>query len=284
MSDSSEHTELVEEVWRSYLTTGEIPDVTAPFGLTYRRFKHIMRLLPGDPRCTLCYVPFHGIAASFARTMMRRTRSPMNPNLCNICELFAEQHKGGAEVELSMLFADIRGSTTLAQEMSPAEYSQRINRFYQVTTDLMIESYGLIEKLIGDEVVGLYVPGIAGPHHTRVALETAQAMLQATGHGSDEGPWVPIGAGVHTGVAFVGSVGSNDGMSTITALGDAVNITARLASAAGPGELLVSAAASREAQMDDAELEYRELSLKGVNEPMSVYVVQANTSMVFKDT
>lgn len=268
----------VDEMWRAYLTTGDVPGARE-MGLTAKDFKRLMRAIPSDPRCTLCYVPFGGVGAPVARLLFGRKRSRMNPKWCNVCEQFAEHNHGGAEIELSMLFADIRGSTSLAQEMSPSEFRRQIERFYNVTVHLMIQSNAMIQDLIGDEVAGLYVPGLAGPDHARVALETAHAILHATGHADATGPWIPVGIGVHTGIAFVGAVGSTQGLTTITALGDAVNTTARLASAAGPGEILVSEATCRAAGLDVTGLEARRLSLKGRDEPVDVRVVQAATTL-----
>ena len=69
-----------------------------------------------------------------------------------------------------------------------------------------MRSSALVDKLVGDEVIALYVPGVAGEHHPRRAIEAALELLKVTGHGSAEGPWLPIGAGVHTGVASIGAV------------------------------------------------------------------------------
>ncbi len=95
-----------------------------------------------------------------------------------------------------------------------------------------------------------------------------------TGHDDPDGPWVPVGAGVHTGNAFFGTVGSNEGVTDVTALGDAVNASARLASAAATGELLVSEAAISAAQWDVYGLEERDLELKGRSESMKVRVIR----------
>ena len=130
-----------------------------------------------------------------------------------------------------MLFADVRGSTALAEQVSPTEFSRLISRFYKVSADVMVNSDAMVDKLIGDEVTGLYTPGLAGLDHARVAIEAAKLLLTVSGHTDKEGPWVPVGAGVHTGRAFVGSVGSEQGLTDITTLGDAPNTAARLASA-----------------------------------------------------
>lgn len=114
-----------------------------------------------------------------------------------------------------------------AEKLGSREFSRLIDRFFRVPSDVLVHSDGLIEKLIGDEVAGLYISGFAGPQYTRRAVQAARQLLEATGHGSTAGPWVPVGVGVHHGKAFVGAVGSKDGIVDFTALGDAVNATAR---------------------------------------------------------
>ena len=118
----------------------------------------------------------------------------------------------------------------------------------------------------------MYFPLLSGWRHAERAVETARALLRATGHTDAGGPWLPLGAGVHTGPAWVGAVG--DGQRTeLTALGDTVNTTARLASVAGAGEILVSAAAAAAADLDPG-LERRSLDLKGKANPTEVFVVR----------
>lgn len=256
---------MVEAAWRAYLTTGDFA--------SERRLRTVFRLMPGSPRCKNCYAPFHGLGAPIARSVYHRRPSNLNPMLCNACERYADQYQGGAEIELSLLFGDIRGSTTLAEKMTPTEYGKLINRFYAETTKVMVWSNALIDKIIGDQVAGMYVPGFAGPHHARVAVEAAQAMLRATGHDDPNGPWIPIGIGIHTGVAFVGAVHSDEGMTDITVLGDAPNTAARLSSSAAQGEILVSAAAAGAGGLRVDGLESRTLDLKGKTEQVTVHVL-----------
>jgi adenylate cyclase len=173
-----------------------------------------------------------------------------------------------------MLFADVRGSTALAEQMNAREYSQLINRFYKVATHVLIQTDALVDRLIGDEAIGLYIPGFAGPGHPRKAIEAAQDLLRQTGHSDSKGPWLPVGIGVHTGPAFVGVVGDESSTADFTALGDNVNITARLASQAGPGEVLISDTAYAAANINLGELEHRQLELKGKSEPTGVHVLR----------
>jgi len=197
----------------------------------------------------------------------------MNPHLCNACESFAEDHQGGAEIELSLLFADVRGSTTLAESMSPTEFSELINRFYNVATQIMVNTDALIDKIIGDQVAGMYVPSFCGQHHASRAVEAATQLLHETGHHSPEGSWIPLGVGVHTGVAFVGSVGRDGGLSDITVLGDAPNTAARLSSSARQGEILISETAYENIGPRLGNLKKRSLELKGKSQPVTVYVL-----------
>src|SRR6185295_19001799 len=113
-------------------------------------------------------------------------------------------------------------------------------RVYRVSSEVLFEADAIIEKFVGDEVFGLFLPFLAGRDHARKAVDAAEALLRATGHGSRAGPWVPLGAGVHCGTALVGIVTSAEDKSDFTALGDAVNIAAHLASQAKIGEVLVT--------------------------------------------
>jgi len=202
------------------------------------------------------------------RLVLKRRRSVKNPNYCDVCETFVRTHPGGAEVEISMLFADVRGSTTLAEQMRPTEFSRLMNRFFDCANRVVIDSDGVVDKLVGDEVVALYVPAI-GPDHTRKAVEAAGELLRATAD------LVPVGAGVHTGVAYVGAVGSDSTVADFAALGDAVNVTARLVSLAGAGEALISEAAHIASGSALGDLDRRELSLKGRDAPLAVRVLRA---------
>lgn len=264
MSELSEQDARVERLWRRYLTEGEFE---------HERFeRRFFRLLPGGRRCKNCYAPFDGAGSYVVRALYGKEPSSLNPRLCNICEKFAREHQGGVDIELSLLFADVRGSTELAETMSPREFSQLINRFYNTATQIMVRSDALIDKIIGDQVAGMFVPGFVGPNHAGQALQAGREILQATGHGQPEGPWIPLGAGVHTGTAFVGSVVSEEGSSDITVLGDVPNTTARLASSAGVGEILISEASCQAAGMDLGEMESRDLELKGKSSPVRTYI------------
>ncbi|MGE5462678.1 MAG: adenylate/guanylate cyclase domain-containing protein [Syntrophothermus sp.] len=252
----------LEEQWYKMLTEGEpLP----------RRLYHLHGLLPSAPRCKICGSPFKGWGG-FIMHLTGRDQSRYNPRFCVKCKVF--ERPGGAEVTLTMLFADVRGSTTLAEKMSAREFSQLMNRFYKSATHVLIQTDALVDRLLGDEAIGLYLPGFAGPDHPRKAIEAAQELLRLTGHQDSKGPWLPVGIGIHTGPAYVGVVGSEGSTADFTALGDSVNITARLASQAGAGEILVSDATCSAAGLNMNDLEHRRLDLKGKTEPIGVYVLR----------
>ncbi len=111
-------------------------------------------------------------------------------------------------------------------------------------------------------MIALFIPGFVEENHAYIAMRAARAILRATGHEDRGGPWIPVGVGVHTGHAFAGKV-EEEGVSNITVLGDAANVTARLATLAGPGEILISAAAFQAAKLPVSELEPRTFELRG---------------------
>lgn len=198
----------------------------------------------------------------------------MNPLMCNTCEETVRRLEYGTELEMSILFADIRGSTPLAESMTPTEYKELIDHFYNETTHVLVHSYAIIDKLVGDEVSGYYIPGIVGEDFALKSVEAAQKVLQVTGHENPEGPWVPVGAGIHTGMAYYGVVSSADGLVELTALGDTVNVASRLVSQAAAGEIVISERTVRKAGIDTANLHKRRLELKGKSAPMDVWVMQ----------
>lgn len=228
-------------------------------------------MLPRDPRCKFCNAPFQGVGATIVRAFFGKQRSLLNPRFCNLCDVASRQFPGGAEVPMSMLFADVRGSTALSEKMSPMEFSRLINRFYTGSTKAIIEEDGLVEKLAGDAVAAFWGAGFAGPSYIQRTLKVAQNPARVMARQE-----IPVGIGVHSGVAYFGAVGAADGLTDITAAGDEVNTAARLASQAAAGEIVVSERALRDAGLDGSGLESRSLELKGISEPILVRVMRGS--------
>jgi adenylate cyclase len=203
------------------------------------------------------------------RTVFGKRPAENNPNLCSACFTFVTNNHGGAEIEISLLFADIRGSTGLAETISPGEYRSLLDRFYNAAADAIFSNDGFLDKFVGDEVVATFAPLLAGEQHAIRAVDAARDLMKATGHGSAGGPWVPLGAGVHTGTTWMGAVGEG-AAANMTALGDAVNVTARLAALAEAGEILVTSEAALAAGVDTTTLPHRSLELRGRQQPTEV--------------
>ena len=239
--------------------------------LRARRLRRMWRTLPSAPRCKMCTSPFGPPFGPILR-VVGKGRWPGNPSYCRGCFRDLYRNREGAEVECTMFFADVRGSTALAESMAPAAFRGLMDRFYGVAAGVLVDHEAVVDKFVGDEVVGIFISALAGPDHAKAAIEAGLALLRATGNDGSS-PWVPIGIGVNTGIAYVGAVGTEEHVE-FTALGDVVNVTARLAGAAGAGELLVTTSAARAAELDVRGLEGRTLDLRGRTDATEVVVLR----------
>jgi adenylate cyclase len=236
-----------------------------------KRQRHIFSMLPHDPRCKFCNAPFEGIGAAIVKMLYGKQRSYLNPRFCNMCDEASRRFPGGAEVAMSMLFADVRGSTALSEQMRPAEFGKLINRFYTSATKAINEEDGLVEKLAGDAVAAFWGAGFAGPDYVRRTVKVAQKMARVMVQQS-----IPVGIGIHAGVAYFGVMGTADGLTNISAIGDEVNMAARLASKAAAGEIIASEAVLTAAGIDGSALEERSLELKGISGLVRVRVLRSD--------
>jgi adenylate cyclase len=253
-----------EELWRSLLTGANSK---------LRSGRRFFGLLPAPntptARCNMCLVPFDGLLAPVVRLIWHRVRWARSPLYCDVCQGVLKKYPGGVELEVAVLFADVRGSTTLATRMPPGEYSRLMQRFYTAAGRVLAKHNAYIDKLIGDEVMAIFLPMLSGADVARDAILASRELLLATGH--DGEPWLPVGVGVHAGIAFVGSVGTEGGVYEMTALGDSVNMAARLAGAAGQGEIVMSEPTYRTAN-PDFPAGAKTLTLKGFDNPVAARV------------
>jgi adenylate cyclase len=258
-----------EDAMRGFLS-GEDPGMA--------RMRRVMRRIPDGPHCKLCAAPFEGPGGAVLRHV-GFARFPGNPAICNSCiKGLNKMGVYGAEIPASLLFADIRGSTGIGERMSPTEYRAFLDSFYTLSSTTILDNDGIVDKFVGDEVIGLFFMAISGSEHAAAAIRAARALLEAVGRpdASASGP-IPVGAAVHTGVAFVGSTGAGGQVSDFTALGDVVNTTARLASEADAGELLVSVDAATAGGLDSVALGRRTLSVRGRSDAIEVVSVRPTT-------
>ena len=215
------------DYWKKLLS-GEIPGL--------KPNQRLFRSLSSAPRCKLCHAPFEGPFAPILRVIGFR-RWNLNAQLCGFCIKGIAMHQGGAEIPVSLLFADVRDSTALAETMSPAEFRITLRPFFTAVAAAVDTEHGVIDHIVGDGVMAMWIPGFVGDDHPQravVAGRSTAAALQARADFSS-------GVGVHTGIAYVGVVG-DEGSLDFTVIGDTANTAARLGSAGSQGELVMSEA------------------------------------------
>jgi adenylate cyclase len=247
------------ELWSKVLSDGHASLVRA---------RHLFRVLPSEPRCKLCNNPFGGVGGRVLRVAGFRP-SRKNPNLCTRC--CDSLPAGGAEVDIAVLFADIRGSTGLGEQTVATDFAALLNRFYATATHTLLRHDAVIDKLIGDEVMAFFVRGITGTGYRRNAVQAGLDLLRAVGYGTDSGPWLELGVAVNAGVAYVGNVGAD--VVDFTALGDPVNVAARMQESAAAGELLVADGVHDEL---GAGAPHRTLTMRGREQPVEAVVLSAS--------
>ena len=265
--DHDDERDQHSEEWRAVLM-GDISSL--------KYLRAVLGKVPAGPRCKLCAAPLKAPGSVILKPFGFGP-SKLNRRLCRACFRSVDKKPGGAEIELSLLFADVRGSTSLAEHMQPQEFSRLISRFYGTAARVVDEWDGIVDKFVGDEAVALFIPGFAGEDHAARAVKAARELLMETGHGNGE-PWIPVGVGVHTGLSYVGYIGEGDALD-FTALGDTVNTAARLTSMAKAGEIVISAAAAAAAALDTSALEKRTLELRGREQTVDAWVQPAISSV-----
>jgi adenylate cyclase len=244
-----------QEQWRAVLTEpGHAPQA------------RLFGMLPSNPRCPICHAPY-GMPFGPIMHLLGMGRSKRYPQLCNPCFTMMLHNRGGAEVPITVLFADVRGSTGMAERSSASDFSALLTRFYAMVTEAVRAEGGIIDKFLGDGVMALFIPSFTNGEHAARGLRAAQRILREAE--------LPIGIGVNTGQAFTGFLGPSDEVSGFSAVGDAVNVAHRLGEAAGSGELVV---AGDQLALDvppsngpDEAWEVGELQVKGRDQPVRAW-------------
>jgi adenylate cyclase len=228
----------------------------------------IFRTLPRSPRCGICGAPFAGVGRWIVGPLGYRP-SRKNPTVCATCVEFSPP--GGMTQYVGVLFVDLRGFTARFDGADPQEASVLLRRFYRCAEDILFPD-AVIDKLIGDEVMALYLPDLKPKmtHHDVPALMLGHALelLRSVGYGSGSPPFAEMGIGIDVGDAFVGNIGQR-ALYDFTAVGDVVNTASRLQGQALPGEVVLS---ERVADGVPGPVGTRvELQLKGKREPQTAY-------------
>jgi adenylate cyclase len=239
------------------------------YGLN-RALNWLFFVLPRSPRCGACGAPFAGVGRWIAGPLGYRP-SRKNPTVCATCVELAPP--GGMKLPTGILFADLRGFTARFDGGDPEEAATVLRRFYQCAEEVLFPK-AIIDKLIGDEVMALYLPDLkrdfSHEEAPAVMLEHALGLLRAVGYGSGEEPFVEMGIGLDFGEAFVGNIGQR-ALYDFTAVGDVVNTASRLQSQAAGGEIMLSERVAD--ALPNPIGTAVQLTLKGKSEPQTAYRV-----------
>lgn len=233
-----------------------------------RAFFWIMRHLPSEPRCRLCRAPYGG----FGGRLMRRVGfgpSRKNPSLCVTC--FEKAPMGGAQMEIGVLFADLRGFTAASESMAPEAVAAMLNRFYGSATEVLSRC-AIIDKMVGDQVMALYLPPLLSERWENEMLRDARELLAWAGERVAAEAPLQLGVGLDVGEAFVGNVGSGE-VKDFTALGDVVNTASRLQSSALAGQIVIAERLYERLSEPPLEARAATLALKGKSEETRAYVL-----------
>jgi adenylate cyclase len=250
--------------WQGILR-GETPMALGP-----RLGRRLFGLIPGYGRCKFCNAPFRGPYAGAFR-WVGYSPSRKNPNICARC--IERAPEGGALVQLSVFFADVRGYTSLAERMSSVAATMLLSRFYGAASAALLSQEAVLGQIAGDVVMALFVPGLAGSAYQGKAVEAGRSLLLAVGYGTAEGNWLDVGVGICSGEEFVGNVGGG-GFKDFTALGDVTNTAARLQAAARGGEIIMCASTYGAVRDRHLEAEALDLQLKGKQVPVRAYRIR----------
>jgi adenylate cyclase len=236
-------------------------------GFAQRAGRRVFGLMPSPWRCRFCNAPFRGPYAGTARRL-GYTPSRKNPHLCARCVEHAPE--GGAIVPVAVLFADVRGYTSLCERLTAEQVREFVNRFYKTASAALLAQEGLLGQVAGDEVEGMFVPGLAGSRYRQKAVEAARSLVRAVRYADSPAGALEVGIGIASGKEFVGNV-AGGGYKDFAAVGDVTNTAARLTSSARNGEIVVDSETYAAASRAYPDAQHRRLLVKGKQEPLEAY-------------
>ena len=249
--------------WRGILR-GE-----SPLAVSQRLGRRAFSLVPASLRCKFCNAPFRG-SYTWIFGRLGYTPSRKNPRICERC--IERAPEGGDLVPLSVLFADVRGYTTLAEKLTSIETTALLHRFYRVASDALLAHDAILGQIAGDEVMAIFVPGLAGSGYPRQAVDAGLGLLRRLGWGTPD-PWLDVGVGICTGEEYVGNIGGG-GFKDFTAIGDVTNTAARLQASARGGELMMCAATFATLASAYPNAQRQSLQLKGKTATVESYRIR----------
>lgn len=200
----------------------------------------------------------------------------LSPNLVDqVVKGKLQLEKGGALSEVTMLFSDIRGFTSMSESRAPQEIVRLLNEYFELMVDVLFKYEGTLDKFVGDEIVALFGAPVPMPQAELKAVECALDMMSALAEFNrlriDEGQEeIRVGIGINTGTVVTGAIGSSRALQ-YTAIGDPVNTASRLCSIAKHGEIILSEATYEKVKYDVAAVPMEPVRVKGKADQLRIY-------------
>ncbi|MBI2174054.1 MAG: adenylate/guanylate cyclase domain-containing protein, partial [Candidatus Omnitrophica bacterium] len=187
----------------------------------------------------------------------------------------------GERREITVLFTDLRGFTTLSEKLSPQQLVELINEHFQMSVDVIEKNGGHVNKFIGDAVFAIFGAPDRNPWHrldaVRAALALRAALRETNARRERENrPTLKMGIGLHAGEAVVGLIGSRT-RAEFTAMGDTVNVASRLESMCKErnADLLISGAVAESLDASFGAVELEPAQVRGRAEPVRLFTIRA---------
>jgi adenylate cyclase len=188
---------------------------------------------------------------------------------------------GGVNQKVSVMFADIRGFTTLSERMAPEKIVELLNEYFTRVTDVIFDNGGTLDKYIGDAVMAVFGAPISkgndALHCVKAAVELERLVVEMNRDAKARGwPQLQIGIGINTGEVTAGNIGSPRRID-YTVIGDNVNMASRLMNKAKGGEIIIAESTSADLDGKFALTKLEPFTVKGRSEPISAYAVEWQT-------
>ncbi len=200
----------------------------------------------------------------------------LSPNLVDqIVSGALDINQGGSRQVVTMLFADIRGFTSMSERHTPEEMVQTLNEYFEVMVDVLFRHGGTLDKYVGDEIIGLFGAPVPLPdaplRAVRCGLDMHRALEEFNRIRASQGREpLFIGIGINTGNVIAGAIGSSQTLQ-YTVIGDAVNVAARLCGISKANEVIVSETTLQACQGWVISEPREPVALKGKSQPLPIY-------------
>ena len=235
--------------------------------------RRILRRLPSPPRCKLCAAPFQGWGSAASWLVGRRR--PEDGLVCTHCRRLLRKYRGGAEIDVSVLFAELRGSIGANTGARAAGLIGLAKQFHLMAARVIDDHGGLIDQFFPSGIMALFLPRIAGDAHAERAIAAARDLFAAAKVEALGEAGIHLGAGLNSGPAFVGAIGDGDRVD-FTARGDTIGIAVKLGAAATAGEALISRETWRRHGGPYAKSRLRTVPIPGALQPVEAVIIRGD--------